>query len=275
MNKILTKNVALGFLVLMLFVATVAIFAGCGDDKVKEIKITTAPVKTTYLVGEQFDTAGMVVTAVYGNNKTEVLKFDATGEEGYSYDLYRTSLNTTHKKVTFEYNGKKVSCNITVNKWDVGAPNVASIEYTALDRQIFVQPLDGAEYKLNNGNWQDSNVFNGLTNGITYSLSVRFKGTDARKVSDAITIGCIKVMGTQNAINDNDIVVNCDATTIIVDEISGAEYKLDDGKWGDAREFTGLTPSTSHTVYVRMKATETLLASAQTAKAVNTTAVGE
>ena len=41
--------------------------------KVKEIKITTPPIKTEYMAGDKFDPTGMVVTAVYENGDTAVL----------------------------------------------------------------------------------------------------------------------------------------------------------------------------------------------------------
>ena len=41
--------------------------------KVKKIKITTPPTKTTYTAGEDFDPAGMEVTAVYEDDTTAVL----------------------------------------------------------------------------------------------------------------------------------------------------------------------------------------------------------
>ena len=44
--------------------------------KVKEIKITTPPTKTTYTAGEDFDPEGMVVTAVYKDDSTDVLTRD-------------------------------------------------------------------------------------------------------------------------------------------------------------------------------------------------------
>lgn len=268
-SNFVTKKIGLLCVIMMLLVATVAVFSGCNDDKVKSISITTDPIKTTYLVGEKFDATGMVITVEYKNGNTEAIKFADNNNpknDGYTYDLYKKSLTIADTQVTFSFKGKKVTLKITVNKRNMDAPKVELITYIALNGALTVTPIDGAEYKLALTEWQDSNVFSGLTNGTTYDLSVRFKASDYNNASEVTTITGIKIMGTQNAISESAIVISVTDTTITVEEIAGAEYKLDNGEWGSAREFTGLTANTSHTVYVRMAETETALASESTAK---------
>ena len=51
------------------------IVAGSGGIKLQSIAVTTPPTKTSYLSGEHFDPAGMVVTATYSNGE----KLAATG----------------------------------------------------------------------------------------------------------------------------------------------------------------------------------------------------
>lgn len=268
-SNFVTKKIGLLCVIMMLLVATVAVFSGCNDDKVKSISITTDPIKTTYLAGEKFDATGMIITVEYKNGNTEAIKFADNNNpknDGYTYDLYKKSLTTADTQVTFSFKGKKVTLKITVNKRNMDAPKVELITYIALNGALTVTPIDGAEYKLALTEWQDSNVFSGLTNGTTYDLSVRFKASDYNNASEVTTITGIKIMGTQNAISGSAIVISVTDTTITVEEIAGAEYKLDNGEWGSAREFTGLTANTSHTVYVRMAETETALASESTAK---------
>lgn len=268
-SNFVTKKIGLLCVIMMLLVATVAVFSGCNDDKVKSISITTDPIKTTYLAGEKFDATGMIITVEYKNGNTEAIKFADNNNpknDGYTYDLYKKSLTTADTQVTFSFKGKKATLKITVNKRNMDAPKVELITYIALNGALTVTPIDGAEYKLALTEWQDSNVFSGLTNGTTYDLSVRFKESDYNNASEVTTITGIKIMGTQNAISGSAIVVSVTDTTITVEEIAGAEYKLDNGEWGSAREFTGLTANTSHTVYVRMAETETALASESTAK---------
>ncbi len=272
-SNFVTKKLGLVCLVMTLLLATVAVFAGCNDDKVKSISITTDPIKTTYLAGEKFDATGMVITVEYKNGKSEAIKFADNNDknnEGYTYDLYKKNLTVEDTQVTFAFKNKKVTLKITVNKRNVDALKTEQITYIALDGTLTVTRIDGAEYKLGATDWQDSNIFGGLTNGMTYDLSVRFKESENNNASAITTITGIKVMGTQNPVSDSDIAVTATDTTITIEEIEGAEYKLDNGEWGSTREFTGLFENTLHTIYVRMAATETLLASEATAKSVTT-----
>lgn len=268
-----TKKLGLVCLVMTLLLATVTVFAGCNDDKVKSISITTDPIKITYLAGEKFDATGMIITVEYKNGKSEAIKFADNNDpsnEGYTYDVYKKNLTIEDTQVVFAYKDKKVTLKITVNKRNVDAPKAEQITYIALNGALTVTPIDGAEYKLGATDWQDSNIFSGLTNGSTYDLSVRFKASEINNASEITTITGIKVMGTQNAVSESDFKVTSTDTTITIEEIEGAEYKLDNGEWGSAREFTGLSANTSHTIYVRMAATEALLASEAIAKSVTT-----
>ena len=83
---------------------------------VKSIKITTPPTKTTYTAGENFDPAGMVVTAVYDDNSEAVLP-----ETGYTI-FHGDQLTQGQKDVTIQYNDGSGSSNIkTYQKITVGA----------------------------------------------------------------------------------------------------------------------------------------------------------
>ena len=86
--------------------------------KVKEIKITTPPTKTTYTAGQDFDPEGMVVTAVYKDDSTDVLTRD-------QYVIfYGENLQKERTYVRIQYNdgsgnsGIYVDQNITVNPYE-------------------------------------------------------------------------------------------------------------------------------------------------------------
>ena len=68
---------------------------GGGGVKLVSIAITTPPAKTTYVSGETFNPAGMVVTATYSNGAT----LKATG---YSFSP-DTALTDGTTSVTIEY----------------------------------------------------------------------------------------------------------------------------------------------------------------------------
>ena len=85
---------------------------------VKSIEITTPPTKTTYMAGEDFDPAGMVVTAVYKDDTTAVLP-----REKYVI-FYGDKLTQGQTYVTIQYNdgsgnsGIKVEQKITVGAYE-------------------------------------------------------------------------------------------------------------------------------------------------------------
>lgn len=73
---------------------------------VKSIEITTNPSKLTYKVGETFSPNGMVVTAHYSDNTSEVIT---------NYTISKTSpLGAADKMITISYKGKSASIRITV-----------------------------------------------------------------------------------------------------------------------------------------------------------------
>ena len=74
------------------------------------IVVTTQPTKKEYLVGEEFDATGMVVTATYSNETTEIVPLD---ELEFDYNFASAG---TDKTVTITYEGKTAMVDgITVN----------------------------------------------------------------------------------------------------------------------------------------------------------------
>lgn len=81
------------------------------------IAVTTAPTKTTYYEGDNFDATGMVVTATYSNETTKAIT-------GYTVNPSE-NLATTDTSVVITFNGKTATQAITVN-----AIELVSIEVT-------------------------------------------------------------------------------------------------------------------------------------------------
>lgn len=78
--------------------------------KVKEIKITTPPTKTVYMAGENFNPAGMEVTAVYEDDSTAVLP-----ETGYTI-FHGENLQRERTYVTIQYNDGSGSSDVKVRQ---------------------------------------------------------------------------------------------------------------------------------------------------------------
>ena len=75
-------------------------------NTVTDLKITTAPSKTTYKEGQSFDKTGMIVKATYKNGDVKEIK-DYTIEDG-------SNLKANQTKVTIKYADKSVEQKITV-----------------------------------------------------------------------------------------------------------------------------------------------------------------
>lgn len=70
------------------------------------IAVTTPPTKTTYTVGESFESAGMVVTATYEDGTSSVVTNYTVAPSG--------ALESTDTAITITYGGKTTTQAITV-----------------------------------------------------------------------------------------------------------------------------------------------------------------
>lgn len=76
------------------------------------IEITTEPTKTEYKAYESFDSAGMVVKAVYNNGDSKTVTKDCT----VAYPNGTSKFRVSDTYVTLTYEGKTVNQNVTVSK---------------------------------------------------------------------------------------------------------------------------------------------------------------
>lgn len=99
--------------------AAIFALAGCGETPgdssstkteaiVVSISVTTQPTKTSYVAGETFDPAGMVVTAKYSDNTTKTVTDYALDKTG--------ALKEGDTSVVITYNGKRAVVKITVTQ---------------------------------------------------------------------------------------------------------------------------------------------------------------
>ena len=100
-----------------------------------DLILTKEPTKTTYYDGEYFDPSGMVVTAVYEDKSTAVLK-----ESDYTFSP-RTALNKSNEVVVITYVerniAKSVAVDITVKE---NTRKLASIRITSMpDKTVYTE----------------------------------------------------------------------------------------------------------------------------------------
>ena len=70
----------------------------------------------------------------------------------------------------------------------IDKPAAPVVTYTSTDSTITIDPIDGAEYKISTGDWQDGNVFEGLAADTEYQFSVRIKDNADHIASEATAI---------------------------------------------------------------------------------------
>lgn len=85
------------------------------------ISVKTAPTKTTYEAGENFDPTGLVITKVFSDNTTVDVSYAGNAGDFTFNPTTSTALTTDNTSVTITYSGKTCSQPITVN-----APKVLS-----------------------------------------------------------------------------------------------------------------------------------------------------
>lgn len=100
------------------------------EDTVQSISVTKQPTKAQYVYGEEFDPAGMVVTATYASGRTA----DVTGEVAFGSDL---AVGQT--SVAISYGGATASVSITVGPRAV----TPTLELAGADGLVYT----GAEHK--------------------------------------------------------------------------------------------------------------------------------
>lgn len=80
------------------------------------IAVKNAPTNTTYTEGENFDPAGLVITATYSDSDPEDIAYSGN-ESDFSFSpTLTTALTTSNTSVTITYGGKSTAQSITVNE---------------------------------------------------------------------------------------------------------------------------------------------------------------
>ena len=87
--------------------------SGSSELTLESIAVKTAPTKTTYNVGDDFEPSGLVITATYSDSSTVDVPFE-DNEDLFEFDP-ADDLQTTDVSVTISYGGKTCSQSITVN----------------------------------------------------------------------------------------------------------------------------------------------------------------
>lgn len=130
--------------------------------------------------------------------------------------------------------------------------------YTA-GKFIYTMPaVDGAEYRMDNGDWQSSNSFGEIEPQSTHTFYARMKGTDTQGTGEetSITITFDLLDNTDPIQLEVSVSGDSGSRTVTITPVDGAEYSFGNGGWDDSNTHT-LGEETSITVAIRYKATAT------------------
>ena len=164
------------------------------------ISVTTAPTKTTYTAGENFDPAGMVVTAAYSGAESATIT-------GYTVtDGTALAAGTTLVTISYTENGvtKTTTQAITVNAAPAGLTftDNASYDIPASKVGTAITPLD-VSGGVNGGTAPYTFTAVNLPNGITISAAGTISGTPT--TANAAETAVIKVTDNAGAVKTINI----------------------------------------------------------------------
>ena len=143
----------------------------------------------------------------------------------------------------------------------VAAPNAPTIKSKTYN-SITLKENSGCEYKMDNGEWQDSNVFENLNHNATYTFYQRVKETDISYASE-VSLGTAITTNKKSVSTPNAPILEKKTTnSVTLKKIVGCEYSKDGVKWQSSNVFSGLKAETEYTFYQRLAETETSYASA-------------
>ncbi len=138
------------------------------------------------------------------------------------------------------------------------APTIERTDYTS----ITLTPYSGYEYRCNNGAWQTSNIFSGLTAGTTYTFYQRVAETDTHMASQP---SAGKTVTTKEKAENTTtvpapVVSGSTADSITLKTHENCEYSKDGIVWQKNNTFTGIVPGRQYIFYQRIVETETVKA---------------
>lgn len=172
----------------------------CVAKQLSSIAVKTNPTKTSYMIGETFDAAGLVITATYDDPSTEDVAYTGN-EDKFSFSGFNSASAAASQEITVTYGGKTTTFNVEILDVTLQSVTVSgtptTLSYTAGDT------FDPAGLIVT-GHYSD-NTDAEITSGITWSYpdansllayeqtSIRVVATVDEVASDAYTVSGLTV----------------------------------------------------------------------------------
>lgn len=191
-----------------------------------------------------------------GNWKCTVLFTPAAGAENY--------LPLKAENISFAISKSNVTAPTVSGSYTVDPKDKNSFCYT-------ITPIDKAEYKMDDGEYQDSNVFSGIKPLENHSFYARIREDKNHNPSapGKVDVSFKKLPNPAIPALEVKLSGSGENRTLTITPVSGAEYSFNGSDWSNTSSKSGV-PNTTVTAYIRYKETETLLASAPASQLVNT-----
>lgn len=153
------------------------------ENPIKTLEITTPPSKTQYIEGENFDSTGMVITAIYKDGNSSIVK---------DYKIINgNKLQKNQEAVIIYFNGKKINQTIKVNEKEVFSIEIAKLPNKTQYKQNKEElDLSGGKIKVkyNNNTEEEIDLKNnevevsGFDNKKvgTQTIQVKYRGKEAK-----------------------------------------------------------------------------------------------
>ncbi|MBQ9603514.1 MAG: InlB B-repeat-containing protein [Paludibacteraceae bacterium] len=122
------------------------------------ISVSTAPTKTKYLVGDNFDPTGLVITRTYSNSTSDTYTYSGHTSEFSFSPATNAALTALNTSVTITYGGQTASqainvYTVTVNKVNMSGTAITNASVTATcSGRTLSQSVGSTNYKFNSWN---------------------------------------------------------------------------------------------------------------------------
>ena len=211
------------------------------------------PTKLSYVEGQELDLTGgkIQITYVSDDNYTERIPLELDMITGFD------NTQVGNQTLTVTYGGKEATFEISVIPAAPSAPTLSE----KTDTTVTLKSVAGYEYRMDNGEWQMSNVFTGLAPNSTHQFYQRVAETSTSYASDSSPALSVITNKSQSVAPNAPTLHDKTATTVTLTATAGYEYSKDGVTWQDSPTFVGLKPDTEYRFYQRVKETDTHYAS--------------
>ena len=138
-------------------------------------------------------------------------------------------------------------------------PTVAAVTSTS----VTLNEVSGCEYRVGNGAWQTSPLFEGLSPATSYVFYQRYAETSSAFAGGSSAGTSVTTDKKSGKTAPAPTLKSASADTVILNAYTGMEYRRAGGTWQSSATFTGLSPNTAYTFYQRYAETADSYAGAE------------